>query len=182
MLYGLYVITSPDAAGVLAPRGNGDRWGLSREWTTGQPRIADFSQERLAGLIRSAIGVDTVQPLIERVSVFSFAAQIAQSYRKGRAFLVGDAAHRMTPRGGTGMNTAIQDAYELGWKIGWVLRGWTEERLLETYETDRRPVGRHNVERAAQPDGAKRDAEDALPWDLNGRIAHHWLPCGGTAA
>jgi putative polyketide hydroxylase len=179
--YGLYVITSPGAAGVLAPRGNSDRWGLSREWTTGQPRLADFSQERLAGLIRSAIGVDTVQPLIERVSTFSFAAQIAQSYRKGRVFLVGDAAHRMTPRGGTGMNTAIQDAYDIGWKIGWVLRGWAEERLLETYEADRRPVGRHNVERAGQPDGARRDAEDALPWDLNGRVAHHWLPRGGTA-
>ena len=64
----------------------------------GQPRLADFSQERLAGLIRSAIGVDTVQPLIERVSVFSFAAQIAQSYRKGRVFLVGDAAHRTQGR------------------------------------------------------------------------------------
>jgi hypothetical protein len=79
------------------------------------------------------------------------------------------------------MNTAIQDAYDIGWKIGWVLRGWASERLLETYEADRRPVGQHNVERASQPDGARRDAEDALPWDLNGRVAHHWLPHRETA-
>jgi putative polyketide hydroxylase len=180
--YGLYVITTPRAGGVLAPRGNSDRWGLSREWTPGQPRLPDFSQEQLVRLIRNAVGVETVFPLIERVSAFSFAAQIAQSYIKGRVFLVGDAAHRMTPRGGTGMNTAIQDAYDIGWKIGWVLRRWGDERLLETYEAERRPVGRHNVERAGQPDGARRDAEDALPWDLNGRVAHHWVPRGGTAA
>lgn len=79
------------------------------------------------------------------------------------------------------MNTAIQDAYDIGWKISWVLREWADERLLDTYEVDRRPVGRHNVERAGQSEGAKRESEDALPWDLNGRVAHHWVPPGETA-
>jgi hypothetical protein len=81
----------------------------------------------------------------------------------------------MTPRGGTGMNTAIQDAYDLGWRLAWVLRGWATTTLLDEYESIRRPVGLHNVERAGQPDGARRDAQDALRWDLNDRFAHRWI-------
>lgn len=88
-----------------------------------------------------AAGVPGLQPRIERVSVFSFAAQIAGRYRDRHGFLVGDAAHRMTPRGGTGMNTAIHDPYDLAWKLAWVLGGWAEPGLLASYEAERRPVG-----------------------------------------
>ena len=73
------------------------------------------------------------------------------------------------------MNTAIQDAYDLGWRLTWVLRGWADSALLDTYEDVRRPVGMHNVQRAGQPDGARRDAEDGLQWDLNGRVPHRWI-------
>ncbi|HEV7864109.1 MAG TPA: FAD-dependent monooxygenase, partial [Acidimicrobiia bacterium] len=176
--YGLYVITRPDAAGVLAPRGPDDRWAFSWERSPGQPRYVDYRDEQLLELIGLAAGVPRLEPRIERQSVFSFAAQIAERYREGRGFLVGDAAHRMTPRGGTGMNTAIQDAYDLGWKLAWVLQGWADVDLLASYETDRRPVGLHNVHRASDPDGARRDAEEALPWDLNGRLDHHWIRQG----
>ena len=54
----------------------------------------------------------------------------------------------MTPRGGTGMNTATHDAYDLGWKLAWVLRGWAHDELLASYEVERRPAGLHNVDRA----------------------------------
>lgn len=80
--YGLYVITNPNAAGVLAPRGKSDRWGLSREWTAGQPRLPDFSHERPTGLIRSAIGADTVHPQIERVSAFPSPLRLPSLMRK----------------------------------------------------------------------------------------------------
>jgi putative polyketide hydroxylase len=176
--HGLYVITRPDAAGVLAPRGSADRWGLSRETPTGTPDLLSLSQDDLAGLIQRAAGMDGLRPRIERVSNFSFAAQMAERYAEGRCFLVGDAAHRMTPRGGTGMNTAIQDSFDLGWKLAWVLRGWAGPGLLATYEHDRRPVAAHNVQRASEPTGAQRVTDQALPWDLNGRLPHHWLACG----
>jgi putative polyketide hydroxylase len=176
--YGLYVITNPEVSGVLTPRGTSNRWGLSREWTPGGPRLVDYEETELRSLIRVAVGVEMLDLQIERVSTFSFAAQIAERYREGQVFLVGDAAHRMTPRGGTGMNTAIQDAFDIGWKIAWVLRGWSDDTILKTYESDRRPVGLHNVERAGQPDGAQRDVHDALPWDLHGRLTHHWLRRG----
>ena len=171
----LHVITHPDARGVFVSRGSGDRWGFAREWRQGQPRLADMAEAQLLELITTAIGVRDVRVRLERTSVFSFAAQMAERYRSGRAFLVGDAAHRMTPRGGTGMNTAIQDAFDLGWKLAWVFRGWVAPPLLDTYERERRPVGVHNLQRSERVDGAKESADEALPWDLNGRVAHRWI-------
>jgi putative polyketide hydroxylase len=172
--FGLYVITNPDAAGILVSRGRGDRWGFAREWHPGEARLVDADEPELVELLARAIGTHT-PVVLEYRSAFSFAAQIAQTYRKARVFLVGDAAHRMTPRGGTGMNTAIQDAYDLGWRLAWVLRGWASTELLESYGLVRRPVGLHQVQRAGQSDGARRDADDALPWDLNDRVAHRWI-------
>lgn len=179
--FGLYVITNPDVAGVMTPRGRGDRWGLSREWRPGAPRMIDADDAQLRDLIGTAIGDASVPVTLERRSAFAFAAQLAQRYRRGRVFLVGDAAHRMTPRGGTGMNTAIQDAYDLAWRLAFVLRGWATSDLLDDYEQQRRPVGLHNVERARQLDGARRDANDALPWDLNDRLPHRWIATGSTS-
>jgi 2-polyprenyl-6-methoxyphenol hydroxylase-like FAD-dependent oxidoreductase len=173
--YGLNIITHPDAAGVLTPEGPQDRWRYTREWRAGQARLVDLPETDLARLIVTAAGVASLEPHIERVGAFTFAAQIAERYRERRAFLIGDAAHRMTPRGGTGMNTAIHDAYDLGWKLAWVLRGWAESSLLDTYETERRPVGVHNVARTRNPNGAQREYDEAAPWDLTGRIAHHWV-------
>ena len=72
---------------------------------------------------------------------FEMAGHVAVAFRSGPAFLVGDAAHRTTPVGGTGMNTAIAGAHNLGWKMAWVLRGWADDSLLDSYELERRPVG-----------------------------------------
>jgi putative polyketide hydroxylase len=131
-------------------------------------------------LVISTRGMDTsaLRPQIERLSTFTFAAQLAERYAQGRCFLVGDAAHRATPRGGIGMNTAIQGAFDLGWKLAWVLRGWASTELLATYERERRPVAAHNVRRSSEPLGARRDTAEELPWDLGGRLPHHWLPVG----
>ena len=65
----------------------------------------------------------------------------ARSYRKGRVFLAGDAAHVHSPVGGQGMNTGIGDAVNLGWKLGAAVRGWARPGLLDTYEQERHPVG-----------------------------------------
>jgi hypothetical protein len=144
--------------------------------------VEDLSEHEVVALICRAAGVEGLQPQIERCSSFTFAAQIAERYGQGRGFLLGDAAHRMTPRGGTGMNTAIQDAFDLGWKLGWVLAGWAPPALLDTYEAERRPIGLHNVERSVEPGGARRTVEEELPWDLNGRLAHHWVDAARTVS
>jgi 2-polyprenyl-6-methoxyphenol hydroxylase-like FAD-dependent oxidoreductase len=177
--YGLYVITRPDAAGVLAPRGRDDRWFLARETPVGTGGLAGLGQDDLAGLIQRAAGTSGLRPRIERLSSWTFAAQMAERYAQGRCFLVGDAAHRATPRGGTGMNTALQDSFDLGWKLAWVLRGWAGPELLASYERERRPIAAHNVQRSSGSAGARQETAEALPWDLGGRLPHHWLPAHG---
>lgn len=71
---------------------------------------------------------------------FRIHCRMVRRYRKGRAFLAGDAAHIHSPAGGQGMNTGIQDAYNLAWKLGLVRRGLAGDSLLDSYEAERRPV------------------------------------------
>jgi putative polyketide hydroxylase len=178
--HALYVLKHPDVDGsVLARRGRQDRWGLSRERPSDRPGMDTLSESELVAMIRTATGVGDLDVTIERLNSFTFAAQIAERYRRDRTFLIGDAAHRMTPRGGTGMNTGIQDAFDVGWKLAWVLHGWAPAALLDTYEDERRPIALHNVGRAGSPGGARRTTNEALPWDLDNRIAHYWLDTAG---
>ena len=172
--YGMYCTK---AAGLFLPAGRGDRWLYALERAPGSEPLVDVSEETFTRLIRIGAGVNDLQPRLERIGAFSCAAQLADRFREGSVFLAGDAAHRVTPRGGTGMNTAIHDGYDLGWKLAWVLRGWADPQLLDTYEAERRPVAEHNTARSADPDGTVRDAEQELHVDLGGRIAHIWLRC-----
>ncbi len=133
--------------------------------------LADYPDERLRDLIAGSAGVANLPVEIERVAPFSFAAQIADAFRAGNVFLVGDAAHRITPRGGTGMNTAIADGFDLAWKLAWVLKGWAPASLLDSYEGERRPIVEHNLARSAEEDGSRRGTLDEVHVDLRGRIA-----------
>ncbi|HYQ63100.1 FAD-dependent monooxygenase [Actinophytocola sp.] len=80
------------------------------------------------------------------LSRFSSATRHAETYRKGRVFLAGDAAHMHFPAGGVGLNVGVQDAMNLGWKLAAVLRGRTAPGLLDTYHDERHPVGVDLVE------------------------------------
>src|SRR5258707_8567589 len=84
------------------------------------------------------------------VSPWTTLADVATGWRCGSVFLAGDAAHRMTPAGGLGMNTGVQDAHNLAWKLAGVLQGWARPALLETYETERRPVAEYNMRRSVE--------------------------------
>jgi 2-polyprenyl-6-methoxyphenol hydroxylase-like FAD-dependent oxidoreductase len=173
--YGLYVVQEPEE-GMFLPSGREDRWLYGAMWEPGERRVSDFTPERITELIELGAGVEGLRPRIERIGSFTFAAQMADAFRRDSAFLIGDAAHRVTPRGGTGMNTAIHDGYDLGWKLAWVMRGWAGDDLLDTYEAERRPVAEHNVERSADPNGSRRDATRELRVDLGARIPHVWVP------
>jgi putative polyketide hydroxylase len=170
--YGLYPIVHPEVSSAFVPSGRGDEWvfGVAADLME-RPDEAEMTR-----LIRIAAGVPNLEPRIHRITTFSFAAEIASRFAERSAFLIGDAAHRVTPRGGTGMNTAIADGHDLGWKLGWVLNGWAGEELLDTYEAERRPVASHNLERSIDERGSYRDTIDEIHVDLGGRIAHHWVP------
>jgi 2-polyprenyl-6-methoxyphenol hydroxylase-like FAD-dependent oxidoreductase len=174
----LYSVTRPDDMGIFLPAGTGDRWLYGLLLEDGPQAPADFTEEVLTRRILAGAGVPDLRPRIERIGAFSFAAQVADAFRSGSAFLVGDAAHRATPRGGTGLNTAIHDGHDLGWKLAWVLRGWSGAELLDSYEAERRPVAEHNVGWSADRHASRRPPEDPLAVDLGGRIRHVWLPSG----
>jgi 2-polyprenyl-6-methoxyphenol hydroxylase-like FAD-dependent oxidoreductase len=93
-------------------------------------------------------------------SNFRIGMRLAENYCKGRGFLAGDAAQIHPPTGGQGMNTGIQDAYNLAWKMALVLSGKASPSLLDTYEAERRPVGADVVARtrAASDHLGRKDA------------------------
>ncbi len=80
-------------------------------------------------------------------SMFRISMRLAKAYRVGRAFIAGDAAHIHPPTGGQGMNTGIQDAYNLAWKLALITQSKAPDRLLDSYEFERRPVGADVVAR-----------------------------------
>ena len=87
-------------------------------------------------------------------STWDMAALNAEKYQNGRIFLVGDAAHRLPPTGGMGMNTGFAGAQNLAWKLGYVLNNYADESLLKTYEEERQPVATYTLEWASR--NAKR--------------------------
>lgn len=109
-------------------------------------------------LVEEAVGA-TLEIEVLRAQPWSGHAVVAERYREGRVFLAGDSAHLMWPKGGFGANTGIGDAVDLGWKLAAVLAGWGGEGLLDSYETERRPIALRNIAIAA----ANRSADVALP-------------------
>ncbi|MET9735523.1 FAD-dependent monooxygenase [Streptomyces sp. NPDC006458] len=102
---------------------------------------ADLSLEGVRELVasRSHLAPEDVTE-VRWASDFRPRAALADRFRAGRVFLAGDAAHIHSPAGGQGLNTSVQDAYNLGWKLGAVLREAAAAELLDTYEAERRPV------------------------------------------
>ena len=100
----------------------------------------DLSSEGLATMVTARTGRDDIRvQSVSWASAFNMNARLADRYRVGRAFLVGDAAHTHPPTGGQGLNTSVQDAYNLGWKLAAVIGG-APESLLDSYEQERRPI------------------------------------------
>ncbi len=172
----LYVTDHPEGPGTLIPAGRDDRWVYVREWDPAREELASYSLERALRLIRLSTGLLALKPRIDHIASVTFTSRLAQRFREGRGFLVGDAAHQATPRGGTGLNAAIQDGFDLGWRLAWTLRGWADRDLLDGYEAERRPLVEHSVERSADPDWTGPEPLRVALGDLGGRIPHAWLP------
>src|SRR5262245_459341 len=109
---------------------------------------ADISEARLIEFVRAGAGIPDLPVKIDGVARWRATSDVARKFREGRAFLAGDAAHLMPPNGGFGGNTGIHDAHNLAWKLALVLKGIAAPALLDTYETERKPVGKFTVEQA----------------------------------
>lgn len=97
--------------------------------------------------VREALGIDTPIDILSSLQWY-LTHRVAEHFRDNRIFFVGDSAHTLSPSGGFGMNTGIADAADLGWKLAAALRGWASSNLLDTYETERRPIAVRNMEEA----------------------------------
>jgi putative polyketide hydroxylase len=128
-----------DINGTFTPRGS--RWLMALQYQPEQgQRPEDFNEEYTAQLVRKGAGRDDVSVRLFDARKWDVMAYVADRFQEGRTFLIGDAAHVMPPTGGFGGNTGIHDAHNLAWKLAFVLRGNANGQLLESYNTERRPV------------------------------------------
>ncbi|GFH39427.1 FAD-dependent monooxygenase [Streptomyces pacificus] len=127
-----------------------DRWGPhSEEWVVHFGQAADgagLDDESAVKHVRTALGIDDHPLTVHRVTRWTVEGVVAERFREGRVLLLGDAAHRFPPTGGFGLNSAVQDAHNLAWKIAAVLAGRAGDGLLDTYEDERKRVAVANVQ------------------------------------
>jgi 2-polyprenyl-6-methoxyphenol hydroxylase-like FAD-dependent oxidoreductase len=131
-----------DAFAFVAPFGDG--WYRIFAWDRRHqvPDTAPVTLEEIRAVTRRALGTDFGLHEARWTSRFHSDERQVPHYRVGRVFLAGDAAHVHSPAGGQGMNTGLQDAANLGWKLAAAVGGQAPEGLLDTYETERHPVGK----------------------------------------
>ncbi len=134
---GRYVLVGPEGPWAsLTPADGTERWRLMIYGEkAAEPQAIDAAAE-----VRRAAGRDFDFEILSSEQ-WVRRRMVADRYRHGPVFLAGDAVHVMPPNGGLGMNTGIGDAVDLGWKLTAMHQGWGGTRLLDTYETERRPIG-----------------------------------------
>jgi 2-polyprenyl-6-methoxyphenol hydroxylase-like FAD-dependent oxidoreductase len=131
-----YVFVGPEGTWSMLSIVDGkDLWRL---------QLVDLTEDRLHradidALMRRCLGRD-IAYTVEHKDLWTRKSTVADRFMDGRVFLAGDSAHAHPPNGGLGMNTGIQDAFDLGWKLAAVLDGWGGETLLDSYDFERRPA------------------------------------------
>ncbi|MEV0320342.1 FAD-dependent monooxygenase [Streptomyces sp. NPDC050658] len=157
-----------DAFAFIAPFADGYYrvigWNRSRDVPDSEP----LDLEEVKELTRRALGRDYGMHDARWMSRFHSDERQAPHYRVGRVFLAGDAAHVHTPAGAQGMNTGLQDAVNLGWKLAAAVEGRAPKGLLDTYESERHPVGKAVLRSSG---GIVRLAMAKRPWTIAARAA-----------
>jgi 2,4-dichlorophenol 6-monooxygenase len=170
----IYWFVNPDShgsigSGVLVKMGGRGWGGGADEWVFGVATTPDdpqvFDAAYVIDRVRRAVGVPDLEVETYRVSPWRVEALVADRFAEGRVFLAGDAAHRHPPTGGLGLNAAVQDAHNLTWKLAAVLDGAADPSLLETYETERRPVAQRIVQQSLSSFFQHAEIDQALGLD-----------------
>ncbi|WP_086794398.1 FAD-dependent monooxygenase [Streptomyces thermovulgaris] len=152
-----------DAFAFLAPFGDGYYRAIVWRRDTAVPEDAPVDLDEVKEIARLALGRDYGMHDARWTSRFHSDERQVPAYRVGRVFLAGDAAHVHSPAGGQGMNTGLQDAANLSWKLAQVVHGHAPETLLDTYQAERHPVGRTVLRSSG---GVLRLAMAHRPWTL----------------
>lgn len=135
------------------------------------------------GYLQEAIGA-SFSVEFEHIGFWDLRFALADSYRKGRVFIAGDAAHSHPPYGGYGVNSGLEDARNLGWKLAAAVQGWGTESLLDSYEPERRPVFRSTIDdfisKSIEADHRFLNAYN--PEHDHGAFEKAWMECAQGAA
>jgi 2-polyprenyl-6-methoxyphenol hydroxylase-like FAD-dependent oxidoreductase len=124
-----------------------DRWLMvMRVGAAEDERTPEQREMNIGEFFRHYVGRDDLVATSINSSTWRMSKQVAASFRKGRVLLAGDAAHRFPPTGGFGLNTGVQDAHNLAWKLAYVLNGRATEKLIDTYDEERRPIAQANAD------------------------------------
>ncbi len=110
--------------------------------------------------VRRALGASDIPYKVDSVIPWRRSELLAERFLDRRVILVGDAAHTTSPTGGMGMNTGMQEVFDLGWKLDAVLKGWAGPELLASYEAERRPIAARNLRFSTSNYNAWRDVPD----------------------
>jgi len=132
--------------------------GLWRLMVLDSPADLDPNKIDREAYLRRALGRDIEVEWVG-VSVWTRRGVVAERYSQGPVHLLGDAVHQLSPTGALGMNTGIADAVDLSWKLAAVIEGWGGDRLLDSYDAERRPIGERNVRAATGYFQGHRDFE-----------------------
>jgi len=129
----------------------GPTWGRkSEEWVLHfafQPNDPErFNEEQIVPRLRTLLRLPDLELEVHKISHWILDRIVAQQWRFGSIFLAGDAAHRQPPTTGLGLNTGIQDAHNIAWKLAQVLAGRAGDALLDSYESERKPVSTHGAD------------------------------------
>ena len=150
----LYWTTAP-ARNVFQKIDTNHRWLCQIGYDPRQHAPEDFTPDRAEAWIRESIfgpepdtTADSLDIGVTDVIPWVMSSTVAERLRHERVFLIGDAAHQLPPSGGFGMNTAVQDAHNLAWKLAYVLQGRATDALLDTYHVERAPIARYNADRS----------------------------------
>lgn len=140
-----FMFTRPDLLGTFVL----SKKGLS-QWLVGvrlNPELTKetFTDDFCIAYVQKVINDPEIKVQFINKAFWTMAALIAKKYRVDRVFFAGDAAHRLPPTGGFGMNTGIQDVHNLAWKLAMVLNGQAHEELLDTYFTERVQIAKTNI-------------------------------------
>ena len=162
---------TPRALGIIIVHSSPDDFVFQFPYFPPVQRLEDFTADDCRRRIRDALGQSDLAVDIHSVQSWAMTAQVADRYRKGRTFLIGDAAHRFPPTGGLGLNTGVHDAHNLAWKLAWEISERAPANLLDTYEAERRPVGIANTEHSVKNFDGLKDVYAALGLPRSGASA-----------
>jgi putative polyketide hydroxylase len=163
---------------LMAHDAAGQHWVFGTGYDPKRESIEDYTDERVAGLVRAAAGLPEVKVKLRpqipgtdlKVLGFNIGAQVARHYRAGRVFLVGDAARINPPTGGLGGNTGVQDAHNLAWKLAAVLHSQAGPALLDTYHDERHPIGLLTMQQAFARFGSRMGQGAEVPLIDSGAV------------